>query len=259
MKIDMLELDYAFKKAVRKNCFPGSDGITPKDIISQEEFINSIAYDLKNDCYIPRQPLVFYLFKSINSPQKIRIEACCLADRIVEFSIRSYLEKYYFDRFNNSYDYRKGKQFKAFVLCIEKMLRTYSYINICDIGSFYKSCRFDKINEQLVNDGVDHTIINLIKKCLFTYNLEENGLPLGHVLSNIMSDIFLIDIENKFIKNDIIFIRYIDCFVFFFKSKTALRDKTIIDKIVADSSIEFNKEKSIQLCSPTIEVVKKYL
>ena len=207
----------------------GSEGI---DKISIEQFklnlttnISTLQNLLLSNEYKPL-PLLKFEHKKKNGEKRI-IGIPSVRDRLVQQAIINIIEPIYEPIFLDcSYAYRKGKSAHKAINRIEKMLkRGKIYIVSADIKSF-----FDKVDHKILLNLIQEKIknervLNLLKIILKEEAIRDGkGLAQGAVTSPLLSNVYLNELDEEMIKNNLSFVRYADDFVVLF-SKQAEAEK----------------------------------
>lgn len=234
----------AFNKA-RRHSTVGCDGICGKTIKNRTDFIYKLQSKLVNGAYVPQRPLRLTKINYDNI-KKIDYEILCFEDQVVEYAIRNILQYLYEQKsacVKNVF-WRK-REFKSFRALIEDEYELANYY-ITDIKNFAKSIDVELLYLDIMECCQSQKTIDLINKCLFTYNDQKDGLPLGHVLTTFLPQLYLLKIDCQ-LNN---FYRFNDCYVFKMHNGTLLGK---FDKILSTKKLEINLQKSIILYAPTLD------
>lgn len=190
-------LDQAFREGLRKNSRAGLDGITWQQIEENlDSFLSQLRKELINGIYQPVAPKTETTSFIFNSRKTITFDVLNTKDRTVEYAVRIVLSKLYEKVFLPFVcAYRPGKGEKYFVSLIERKIRNgYSWIAYVDIKSFFRSIDIKILIDELSDFAQDKELVSLIEKCLFLDN-RKRGIPLGHILSTFLSDVYLHPID----------------------------------------------------------------
>ncbi len=129
------------------------------------------------------------------------------------------------------------------------------YIKL-DISNFYGSLSHSILLQKLNNLNIDNNIIELIKKIIecptvaydtqkTRQNIVIKGIPQGIAISNILSSIYMNDLDIDYLnKNDIKYLRYIDDILLLVKENIEQEFELIKNKIKTEYFLELNEEKS---------------
>ncbi len=133
-------------------------------------------------------------------------------------------------------------------------LSEHHYVMRSDIKSYYQSIRFDVLMK-IIETHVTHPILlTLLQKALSRtetsggnfYDYEDKGIPMGSPLSPLLGAIALIPLDKAMaqVKN-IFYARYMDDWVVFTKSKTALRKVVkVTHKVVDGLQLQLHPSKT---------------
>lgn len=95
----------------------------------------------------------------------------------------------------------------------------HNFIVKTDISGFYDRVNTGKIIEKLENINIDEKLIEKTKIILnHCSNNKSYGLPVGNNASRILAEVYLIDIDQYLLDQNIEFTRYVDDYRFFTKS-----------------------------------------
>lgn len=234
----------AFNKA-RRHSTVGYDGICGKTIKNRTDFIYKLQSKLLDGTYVPQQPLRLTKINYDNI-KKIDYEISCFEDQVVEYAIRNILQYLYEQKsacVKNVF-WRK-RDFKIFRSRVADEYELANYY-ITDIKNFTNSIDIELLYLDIMECCKSERTIELIDKCLFTYNDKKDGLPLGHVLTTFLPQIYLLKIDYQ-LDN---FYRFNDCYVFKMDNSTL---PEIFGKILSTKKLEINSQKSCILYDPTLD------
>ncbi len=207
----------------------------------QEKQLFQIEEALKNKTYRPGKYNTF----TIHDPKKRMISAAPFKDRVVHHALCNIIEPIFEKTFiYDSYANQKGKGTHKAIDRYQRFARQYDYVLKCDVRKFFPS-----IDHQILKDQIRSKIkcidtlwlIDLIidnsnpqeehlnwfeGDDLFTPLIREKGLPIGNLTSQFWGNVYLNGLDH-YIKEDLSvpgYIRYVDDFVLFSKSKEALHE-----------------------------------
>ncbi len=236
----------SFNKA-RRHSTVGSDGIYGKTIKNRTDFICKLQTKLVDGTYIPKQPLRMSKMNYDNI-KKLNYEISCFEDQVVEYAIRNILQKLYDEKltYGKNIFWRK-KDFERFRSSIVKEYELTNYY-ITDIKNFTDSIDVELLYLDIMEFYQSKSVVDLIDKCLFTYNNKKNGLPLGHILTTFLPQIYLLKIDCQLNK----FYRFNDCFVF--KIENSLFPE-VFNTILSNKKLTINPQKSCILYTPDLSTL----
>ena len=232
----------AFIKAKRKNNMAGSDGISPRNIIDSEKFVNDLKNELESGNYRPKK-IIKQCTMKYDETCMIEFDVLCFSDRVIQYAIKNQL----LPLINNLLlDYVCGYRGKVYKKRYFQYIdyfwnNNYKYIVSFDVQQFFKSIDKKKLMTQL-NKYCDILTGNLIEKQLFR---DSDEYPLGHVLSPLLSNLYLINVDYEIYNKIGIFIRYGDNYIFPIKDNLELKNKIEceLEVILKNVNLKLNKNK----------------
>jgi len=199
--------------------------------ISESNNLNNLKERLKSNSYKPYEPLRYYIPK--NDGLQRPISFLCLDDLIVYQGLaniiaqRIYLQrkkieykyvysyilnkeknKFFFRRWQEGYNFFKG-QLKIYYSENNKWVAHY------DLASYYDTISHERLLKDIFPKGGHERIGNLLVSCFKKWSTPTNiklnhGIPQGPIASNLFSEVFLFDIDKRFMDEDIKYLRYGD-------------------------------------------------
>ncbi len=206
-----------YEKMMDCHCTPGIDNINSK--LFQSNIENNTVLVNKKICagtYKFTKYKQQLILKGEGKPPR----AICIAtirDRLAMRALNSYIREIYKNDVDTSLLHSKINDIKT-------NIQNYnSYIKL-DIKRFYSSINHEKLMNQLKKKIDNELVLDLILKAITTCAVpvpfnsknikierKKIGIPEGLSISNVLADIYLIDIDNYFINNkNIFYIRYVD-------------------------------------------------
>jgi group II intron reverse transcriptase/maturase/CRISPR-associated endonuclease Cas1 len=179
-------------------------------------------------------------------------------DKVVQRALVNAIEPY-FDKLmsNKSYGYRRDKSpLKAVGRCTDFINRGHFWVYKTDIANYFETINHDKLLNILNKHIEDKKIVRLISLYLqnggfknANYIEHDEGVHQGDILSPLLSNIYLNEMDMFLEKKGVEFVRYADDFILFFKKKQSidkkvneLKDflKTLSLKVGSDKSYRAN-------------------
>lgn len=243
--IEIENLIRAYKKAKRKNNIAGSDGISPKNIDNSIMFVHDLYKELHDGRYSPKEVIKESVMK-YDETCMVNFDILCFSDRVIQMAIKNkLLPLFNKDLLDGVCGYRGKGYKKKYFEYIEKFWKNnYSYIVSFDIKNFFGS--IDKqILIKILEKYCDSESIELIENEL--YRDSNVIMPLGHILSPLLSNIYLNDIDH--IMYDLFgeFIRFGDNYIFPIKDdieKVKYVEYMLNDQL-KNKNMELNKNKTL--------------
>ncbi len=218
--------------------------------------IDELYRELQGGSYAPQPIKKIAIPKNKTEFRPIALSS--VRDKVVQRALVNILEPY-FDKLmsNKSYGYRRDKSpLKAIGRCKDFINRGYFWVYKTDIDNYFETINHDRLLNILEGQIEDKKIVRLIS--LYLQNggfknrnyIEHNeGVHEGDILSPLLSNIYLNEMDRFLERKGVEFVRYADDFVLFFKKQkniekrvSELKDflKTLSLKIGDDKSYQAN-------------------
>ncbi|MGN5884230.1 group II intron reverse transcriptase/maturase, partial [Staphylococcus simulans] len=254
-------IEKAIKKVVKNNGSPGIDGMKVKELHAHfREFYPQIKGKLLNGTYKPQA------VKKVAIPKpngKKRILGIPVArDRVIQQAIKQVIEPMINRQFSkHSHGFRPNHSTgTALKQCIQYYEEGYHTVVDCDLKQCFDTLNHDKLMYLFERFIQDKAISKFIRKSLQSgsadlsgeYAERKTGAPQGGVISPLLCNIYLHELDKELEKRGHRFVRYADDFVIFVKSKRAGQRvmESITNFIEKDLKLTVNKDKS-KVGSPT--------
>lgn len=217
--------DYALKRL--KHTALGLDGLS-MDELCTEAFFAELKDEILNLSYSP-QPLKRAFIPKENKDELRKLAIPSLKDKFAQNILISELSSYFDKGFSNrSYAYRSGKSYSNAIFRARDFCLTHDFALKTDIKDFFENINHEKLLEILRSNIKDTRIIRLIELWIkngifehFDYTSHTKGVHQGDVLSPLLSNIYLDQMDKFLERSGIEFVRYADDFVLFFSSREA--------------------------------------
>ena len=222
-------LNRAFKRVKANKGAPGIDGMTVDEALpyfkgNQKELIDRI-YRGK---YTPSPVRRVEIPKPDGGVRKLGIPT--VVDRTIQQAIAQQLIPVYEPLFaDNSYGYRPKRDAKQAIQKVKEYAEQgYTYAVSIDLSKYFDTINHEILLNILRRDIKDERVIQMIKRYLKGGVMEngvvmetEEGSPQGGNLSPLLSNIYLNEFDQEFLKRGVPCIRYADDIVLLAKSKRA--------------------------------------
>lgn len=247
----------AWKKVKANRGSGGIDGVTIKEYAKNEqENILKLLEKLKAKEYKPTPVRRVYIPKKDGKKRPLGIPT--LEDRIVQQALTDILmPKYEKLVFHNwSMGYRPGRGVESALQVIIKNIELgRNWIYDCDIKGFFDNIPHKKLMKVLNKVIADGTVLDLIWSWLKCGYMEEGkyyntkaGQPQGGVISPLLANIYLNELDWELHKAKIYFVRYADDFLLFSETEEEVTRAGNIAKSVIESlglEVAMNKTKVV--------------
>lgn len=215
--------DLALKRLKKSSL--GLDGLRIDDICATS-FYEDLKDEIFHLSYSP-QPLKRAFMPKENKDELRKLAIPSLKDKFIQNILVSELSRYFDKGFSNcSYAYRSGKSYTNAIYRARDFLKTYTYAIKSDIKDFFENIDHNFLLEILNNHIKDSRITRLIELWIkngifskFDYLPHQKGVHQGDVLSPLLSNIYLNQMDMFLHSKAIDFVRYADDFVIFSASK----------------------------------------
>lgn len=232
----------------------GIDGETIETFkLKEEEKIKKLLGILKERNYAPTAVKRVYIPKKNGKFRALGIPT--IEDRIVQQSVVNVLNpKFNGEIFHKwSCGYREGLGMeRAMQIIMWNLEIEYNHIYDCDIKGFFDNISHKKLMKILTKYIADGTVLDMIWKWLKAGYMEEgkfhnseSGTPQGGVISPLLANIFLNELDWELEKENIRFVRYADDFLLFAKTEDEIkRAGEIAKKVITELGLEVSMEKT---------------
>ncbi|MFC7443008.1 group II intron reverse transcriptase/maturase [Laceyella putida] len=240
---------------VKKN--GGAGGIDGETIESYEmrlnENLDSLLRKLKAREYKPSPVRRRYIPKKNGKLRPLGIPN--IEDRIVQQALVNILqpkcEGAIFHRWSCGYRPDRGVQ-RALQIILWNLEAGYNFVYDCDIRGFFDNISHKKLMKVLTKYIADGTVLGMIWDMLKAgymeagkYHETEAGTPQGGVISPLLANLFLNELDWKLEQHGIRFVRYADDFLLFAKTKEDIQKVADITKrTLNELGLEVAEEKT---------------
>ncbi|OGV50238.1 MAG: group II intron reverse transcriptase/maturase [Lentisphaerae bacterium GWF2_44_16] len=228
-KVTALEsLNEAWKRVSKNGGAPGIDRQGVREIKEYGvcEFLGELQRDLKEDNYKANVIRRVYIAKGENAVRPLGIPT--MKDRVTQMAVKLIIEPIFEAGFQDcSHGFRPKRDNKEAAKLAHKYSNTYKWIVDVDLKSYFDTIDHDILMELLRKRISDARILYLVKEWLKAGIMEkgeitkpEKGTPQGGVLSPLLSNIYLNEIDKLWHDNPSVkLVRFADDMVFLCKSK----------------------------------------
>lgn len=239
----------------------GVDGMTVFEVEGHiEKYYLPLRQKLLDGTYKPQPVKRVEIPKANGAKRKLGIP--CARDRVVQQAIKQIIEPYidpYFLPQSHGFRPNKGTH-TALKQCAKFYEEGYKVVVDCDLKQCFDTLNHDKLMYHLEQFIKDKMILKIIRKFLMSgvtdlsgeFVETHTGAPQGGVLSPLLSNVYLHELDKELEKRGHRFVRYADDFVIYVKSKRAGERviKSVTRFVEKDLKLIVNTDKS-KVGSPT--------
>ncbi|WP_339217910.1 group II intron reverse transcriptase/maturase [Ornithinibacillus sp. FSL M8-0202] len=239
----------------------GVDGMTVYEVEGHiVKYYLPLRQKLLDGTYQPQPVKRVEIPKANGAKRKLGIP--CARDRVVQQAIKQVIEPHIDPYFlSQSHGFRPNKgTHTALKQCAKYYEEGYKVVVDCDLKQCFDTLNHDKLMYYLEQFIKDKMILKVIRKFLMSgvtdlsgeFVESKTGAPQGGVLSPLLSNVYLHELDKELEKRGHRFVRYADDFVIYVKSKRAGERvmKSVTRFIEKDLKLIVNMEKS-KVGSPT--------
>lgn len=232
----------------------GIDGVTIGSFKSNEERnIKDLMKQLRERTYKPTPVKRVYIPKKNGKLRPLGIPT--IEDRIVQQSIVNVIspkfEQEIFHRWSCGYREGLGAQ-RVLQIILWNLETGYNHIYDCDIKGFFDNIPHKNLMRIVSKYVADGTVLDMIWKWLKAGYMKDNiyndttaGTPQGGVISPILANIYLNELDWELEKEGIRFVRYADDFLLFAKTEEDIkRAGEIAREVITKLGLEVSMEKT---------------
>lgn len=197
------------------------------DVFAYRENLSENLSLLRSELLAENVPVGNYHYFKIYDPKERVICAADFRERVLHHAIINVCEPV-FERFQifDSYACRKGKGLHACIARARDFCRKNEWFLKLDVHKFFDSVNHFSLKEMLARLFKDEALLQLFGKIIDSYEVSrERGLPIGNLTSQFFANMYLGALDH-YIKEKLharSYVRYMDDFVLFSKTKRELR------------------------------------
>jgi group II intron reverse transcriptase/maturase len=242
-------------KAVRRN--RGAAGIDKVSILMYNQHVDTsletLMRELKTRKYHPRPLKRVYIPKGKGKMRPLGIPTvqCRIAQEVARRLLSPIFEKLFH---NNSYGFRPGKNCHQAITKVHQYLSEgYTYVVDADIKGFFDNIPHKLIMTEVASEIADGNILQLVERFLASGVMEEGqlrpttkGTPQGGVISPLLANVVLNQLDHELERQGYKFVRYADDFVILCRSMEEAQEALDYAKIILEGrmQLELSVEKT---------------
>jgi RNA-directed DNA polymerase len=246
-------LKLAWEKVKRNKGAAGIDKITVQKYAAKYPiYLAKLITEIKEDRYQPRGVKRTYIPKEKGKMRALGLPT--MNDKVVQQAVKMVIEPIFENEFLDiSYGFRSQRGAKQALSAVSGLIEEgYTWVVDADLQSYFDTIPHDRLMTKIKDRISDGKILNLIQKWLKQDIIEEcnnwkptEGTPQGGVISPLLSNIYLHDLDVLIIKAGYKMIRYADDFVILTKTENEAKEALIlVQKWVSENMLILHPEKT---------------
>lgn len=244
----------AFGRAKRNRGAHGIDNVTIKHFESKlGRNLDRLHEELKSGAYRPQKLRRIYLPKP-GGAEKRPISIPTVRDRVVQGAVKNAIEPIFEALFaDTSFGFRPKRNAKQALQRVEQLLgEGKTWVVDCDIRSYFDTISHDKLMDRVKERIADLKILRLIEQMLkqgiMTTHKEwtpTQGTPQGGVISPLLANIYLNELDHMLIQKGVCPTRYADDLVVLCDSEQQAKETLAnINAWMINSGLSLHPEKT---------------
>ncbi|MFG0289967.1 MAG: group II intron reverse transcriptase/maturase [Rhodopirellula sp. JB044] len=249
-----LNLFVSARKVIGRKGAAGVDRQSTEDF-SEDEIaeIRRLSEELKNGTYRPKAVRRVQIPKP-GSKQTRPLGIPTVRDRVVQTALVNVIEPIFDKEFHErSFGFRRGRSCHDALRVVEELLETgHVFVVDADLQGYFDTIPKDRLLALVGEKISDSRVLNLVKQFLDQSVLEDlrewtpdSGVPQGAVLSPLLSNLYLNELDHQMAKLGYEMVRYADDFVILCRSQeqaeAALEE---VKRFVDEAGLTLHPEKT---------------
>jgi RNA-directed DNA polymerase len=246
-------LKAAWKKVASNKGAAGVDKVSIKRFRSKAQFyLKELERELRNGTFQPSPVRRVHIPKDGKKTRPLGIPT--VKDRIVQTALKMVLEPIFENEFLTiSYGFRPGRGCKDALREVDRLLKEgYTWVVDADVKSYFDTIPHDLLMDRIREKVSDGKILNLIGFFLKQEIMEDmkrwtpmSGTPQGAVLSPLLSNVYLHQLDLTMHRNGYKMIRYADDWVVLCRSmKEAKAALSLMQLCIDQNGLQLSPEKT---------------
>lgn len=219
-----------------------------------EEQTKHLGRALKDGSYQPSAVKRVWIPKPGSRNEKRGLGVPTVRDRVVQKALLSTIEPIFERDFaQQSYGFRPGRSCKQALRRVDHLLRQgYEWVVDADIKSYFDTIPHERLMQRVEEKISDSRVLELIRRYLRQGVMEgmrqwepEMGTPQGAVISPLLSNIYLDELDHQMQASGIEMVRYADDIVLLCKSESeAERALRLVKDWTTEAGLNLHPEKT---------------
>jgi group II intron reverse transcriptase/maturase len=248
--VNQTNLSEAFQRVRENRGCAGVDGVTIEDFEAHlSRNLLQLRQEVSSGTYFPLPLLKILVDKGNGEARPLLIP--CVRDRVVQSAVKEVIEPIFEAEFEQcSYAYRKGRSVKEAIIKVKEYRnKGYEWVVDADIDAYFEnidhSLLFEKVRELLDDPELLRLIENWVKAEVWdgkTITKLSKGIPQGAVISPMLANLFLDELDEGLLSRGLKYVRFADDFVILCKSPEKAREALqVTDEILESLSLELDE------------------
>jgi len=246
-------LEKAWDKVRRNKGAAGVDGVSIKRVANNPtKYLQELHEQLKADTYEPQAVKRVYIPKEKGKKRPLGIPV--VLDRIAQMAVKLTIEPIFEKEFlSMSYGFRPGRGTKDALREVDSCLKEgLTWVVDADLQAYFDTIPHERLMAKVERYISDSRILNLLRLWLKQQIMEESkswnpikGSPQGAVISPLLANIYLHDLDQLLVNKGYRMVRYADDFVILCESEEkATKALSLVQQWVADNELTLHPEKT---------------
>ena len=248
-------LESAYRKVWKKKGCAGMDGQTVEHFAREKEReLAQLHRQLKEGTYRP-QPARRAWIDKMGSNEKRPLGIPAVRDRVVQGALRHLLEPIFETRFaEHSYGFRPGKGAREALRRVDRLLKSGKHWVVdADLKSYFDTIPHGRLMQLVKKQIADGRVVSLVESYLQAgvfeeykgWQASEGGTPQGAVISPLLANLYLNELDQQMMREGWEMVRYADDFVILCDNETeACRALATVAQWVKEAGLILHPEKT---------------
>lgn len=255
--IDLQKLQNAWKQVYKNKPKEGVDSISCEEFeADKENQIKILWKELVNHTYSCMPVQIVSLYKG----EKVRyIGLYTMRDKVIQYSIAKELSNIYEKFFSEScYAYRNGKSALQAAHAIHEKVQINKdgFVLRADISNFFDCISHSILRKKLREKIYENDVLDLIFKIIRTPSMDKSGelrekslgIYQGATIAPVLSNIYMMEIDERIQKEVVFYVRYSDDIVILFQTREEAEEyRSKMNLYLEELNLSLNEKKTTVL------------
>lgn len=231
--MDVHTLETGFLSVYRNGGAPGVDGQSTEEFqAGQKENLPKLSQELRDGTYLPAPSRREWIPKA-GTNEKRPLGIPVVRDRTVQAALKAVIEPIWEREFaEHSYGFRPGRGCQQAVGRVEELLKGgHTVVVDADLKGYFDSIPHERLMAKVRERIADGKVLGLIQQFLKAGVMEEmkgwqpteSGTPQGGVISPLLANVYLNDLDHDVARRGWEMVRYADDFVILCREEAEAR------------------------------------